>query len=197
MCYYSPLPSLLGSQSHSPAWLDSPVTHNTCLFPGWRCYLLPLACLATERIKPSQQLPGCSGRCSGLIPRRSGVNTDGRDELGAQTVPDPPGFPRLTRLSQIHQAFPDSPGDHESPLTLMVRQGLMVVMGWAAAPEGIPATAADHEEGERSRLFSCALIFTDVSSKFTQSSSMNTFLGPPNELNRVCQMCGPSIMVRR
>lgn len=154
MSYYS---SLLGSQSHSRAWLHSPVTHNACLFPGWRCYLLPLSRLATERIKPSQQLPGCSERCSGLIPPMA--------EKSCEHKP-----------CQTHQVSPDPPGDHESPLSLR----LMVVMGWAAAPEGISATATDHKEGECTRLFSSALIVTGVSNKFTQSSSINKFLGPPN-----------------
>jgi len=38
-------------------------------------------------------------------------------------------------------------GDHESPLTLRARQGLMVMMGWAAAPEGSSATVATCKEG--------------------------------------------------
>ena len=59
--------------------------------------------------------------------------------------------PRQTcRAQQVFSgdlAVMERGGDHESPLTLRVRQGLTVMTGWAAAPEGTSAAAADRKVG--------------------------------------------------
>lgn len=63
----------------------------------------------------------------------------GGGELRTQTVPDLRGSAGFLCRSSGDGAW----WDHESPVSPRVKQGLIVMVGWAAAPEGTSAVAVD------------------------------------------------------
>lgn len=166
-------------------WLDSPVTCNTCLFPGWRRYLLPLARLATERIKRFPRLPSCSKRCSSL----PSPDCPSREELPAQTTL---GL-SAQQVSSGDAVVMERGRDHESPLALRVRA------------EGNDQTGSS----SRGNFGHCCCLQSRVRAhravprfsltgrnKFFHFSSINKILGPLNVWSRACKLGGQNLVLR-